>query len=364
MKKNILTAAVAALVATPFAASADTTLFGQFEGSVDFLSADSGANDSGIAASSNSSRIGIKGAHDLGGGLKGVYHMEWGVSGTGDETGKGKDSNGDSFTKGDLSQRNRFVGLAGGFGTVIIGRHDTPLKIVGRKADLFWSTQLGQNRSLTNPSDGGPGWDLRVNNVLAYISPKLGPVTVIAAYVTDHTLAGPSSPVVENNDNSAYSVLAMGNFGPIFAAVGYEAHDLASSTETESAARLTLSGNLGAVKLVGFYQAAKDQGFTAGNDRNVFGVGASFKAGSNTFKGQFYKADANKTKTKDGATLMAVGIDHAMSKSTSVYAQYAMLDNDTNGTFALGGAGHGSKTSPAAAGDTLSGVSLGIRVKF
>jgi len=353
MKKKILATAIAALAATPFAASADTTLYGQMHTSMDFLSADSGTNDSGLAVSGNSSRIGIKGAHDLAGGLKGVYQAEWGVSSSGDEK--------------NLNVRNTFVGLGGGFGTFILGKHDSPLKIVGRKADLFWSTQLGQNRSLVAVNDGGvpgDGWDLRPKNVIAYVSPKLGPVTIIAAYVTDHTLAGPSAPVVENNDNNAVSVLAMGNFGPVFAALGYETHDASGASLTESATRLTLSGNLGAIKLVGFYQTAKDQGFVAGNDRNIYGVGASFKAGSNTFKAQVYQADDNDLTANSGATLAAVGIDHSLSKSTAIYAQYAAIDNDTNASYALGGAGHGSKTKPAAAGDAVSGVSLGIRVKF
>lgn len=356
MKKNILAAAVAALVVAPFAASANTTLFGHAHASVDILSADSGTNDSAVAIASNSSRIGIKGAHDFGGGLKGVYHMEWGVAGTGDER--------------DLGQRNRFVGLAGGFGTVLLGRHDTPLKIVGRKADLFWSTQLGQNRSLTNPADGSPAsWDLRANNVIAYISPKLGPVTIIGAYVADHKLQGAATPnISEDNDFDAFSILAMGNFGPIFAAVGYEYHNLAAVSaggeDQESAVRLTLTGNIGPAKVVGFYQAATDQAFTTGNDRDTYGIGASFKAGSNTFKGQVYIADDNELQGDDsGATLFAVGWDRALSKSTSIYAQYASLDNADNANFRLGGAGHGSQTL-AANGDTVSGASLGMRIKF
>ncbi len=354
MKKKVLTAAVAALVAVPFAASADTTLFGQLHTSIDVLSTDSGANDSAIAVSSNTSRIGVKGAHDFGNGLKGVYHAEWGISGSGDEN--------------NLNSRNTFVGLAGGFGTVLLGKHDTPLKIVGRKADLFWSTQLGQNRSLTHPMDNGvpgQGWDLRAPNVIAYVSPKLGPVTIIAAYVTDHTLAGGSAPIKENNDNDAVSALAMGQIGPVFAAVGYEQHNAAGAADSPTALRVTLTGNVGPVKLVGFYQQAKDQGFIAGNDRDVYGVGASFKAGSNTFKGQVYQADNNDNLGADnGATLIAVGIDHALAKNTQVYAQYAQMDNEANANFALGGAGHGTNTKSGANGEVISGVSLGIRLKF
>ena len=54
-----------------------------------------------------------------------------------------------------LSRRNQYAGLKSDtFGTLLVGRHDTPVKVIGRKADLFWSTQLGQNRSDTAQTEG------------------------------------------------------------------------------------------------------------------------------------------------------------------------------------------------------------------
>ncbi len=45
------------------------------------------------------------------------------------------------------TNRNSFIGLSGNFGTTLVGRHDTPLKLVGRKADLF-GDQIGDSRNL------------------------------------------------------------------------------------------------------------------------------------------------------------------------------------------------------------------------
>src|SRR3990167_6336854 len=110
MKKKLLMAAVgAALVVGPMvAANAAATLYGRFHLSMDRQ--DNGGDpaiEQGLI-SSNTSRFGIKGDEDLGGGLKSIYQME--TSFTADEGG------------GSLAGRNTFVGLAGEMGTVKIGR--------------------------------------------------------------------------------------------------------------------------------------------------------------------------------------------------------------------------------------------------
>lgn len=369
MRKNTLAIAIAAALAVPMAAQADTTLYGQGHVSIDYLQADNATvagttDDDGIDLSSNSSRLGIKGSHKLSDSLAAVYQFEWGISVDGDG--------------GNLSERNRLVGLKGGFGTFVLARHDTPMKVVGRKADLFWSTQLGQNRSITaRDPDGGIGFDLRLNNVIGYISPNFGPAHIFAAYSTDHG-AGPnnSSNLVNstggsnlNNERDAVSVALIvgGGKKPYYAGIGYEVHNIdavAGAQDDESAIRLSGSYKFGPVKVVGFYQLGSDIGFTAGNDRDLYGLGAAFTAGPNTFKAQWYRADDSDVGAgSDGADMYAIGWDHALSKSTSVYAQYAALDNDSNGNWFLGGSGHDANARPTT-GEEASGVSLGMRIKF
>lgn len=82
MKKSIISAAIAAAFVAPFAAAADeVTLYGQ----VNIVLNQNGGNnsyESNLVANETdtSSRWGIKGSEDLGGGLTGLFQMERGVS--------------------------------------------------------------------------------------------------------------------------------------------------------------------------------------------------------------------------------------------------------------------------------------------
>jgi predicted porin len=324
--KKLLAIAIAAAVSVP--ALADTKLYGQLHASYDILDADGTGVKSINSVASNSSRIGVKGSSELNAGLKVIYQAEWGM-----DTG-GKNSPKDSV----FSNRNQVVGIAGGFGAILLGRHDTPFKTVGRKADLFWSTQLGQNRSVTNPGT----WDLRVNNVIAYQTPKMGGFQSLAAYVTD--LGG-------SDDNTAFSINGFYNAGPIMVGAGYETHDLEGSADID-AVRLMATYKVGPAKLVGFYQTEDN----AGVDADVFGLGAAYKVGAGTVKGQYYNREVDGGIDSD---LFAIGYDHKLGKKTDVYAQFATISDGAK----LGGAGHGESIQSTDGGDA-DGLSIGIRHKF
>lgn len=327
--KKLIVIAIAAGMAAPV--MADTTLYGQLHASVDSLS---GATDH-FTVSSNSSRIGVKGSAELNGGLKAIYKAEWGM-----------DTGGKPDTKKGLSNRNQVVGIAGGFGAVLLGRHDTPFKIVGRKADLFWSTQLGQNRNVTNPG----GWDLRVNNVIAYQSPKMGGFQALGAYVTD---------IEGSDDNTALSINGIYNAGPLMVGAAYESHDL-DGVDDENAFRLMGSYKFGAAKVVGFLQDETNSfaGLGGTVDASVWGLGGSYKVSpSGTVKAQYYVRDIDGV--DDDGTLIAVGYDHSLGKKTAVYTQFAATEN----TGSIGGAGHDEKMIADNSGDA-DGFSFGIRHKF
>ena len=340
--KKILAIAIAVGVSAP--ALADTKIYGQLHASYDALS---GATDINTVAS-NSSRIGVKGSAELNAGLKAIYQAEWGIDVGGEAGGADKTAvkgAGVAFTN-----RNQVVGLAGGFGAVLIGRHDTPMKTVGRKADLFWSTQLGQNRSITNASM----WDLRANNVIAYQTPKMGGFQALGAYITD--IAG-------SDDNTALSVNGFYNAGPLMLGAGYETHDVKGAGD-ENAYRLMGSYQIGPAKIVGFYQdETNDAGVSAlltGSakaDATLFGIGAAYKIGAGTVKAQYYTRDNDGANAAD-PELLAIGYDHKLGSKTEIYGQYAAV---TDG--GIGGSGHGEKAKPDSDGDA-GGISVGIRHKF
>ena len=346
--KKLIAIAIAAGMAAPV--MADTTLYGQLHASYDILS---GSNDyAGVA--SNSSRIGVKGSTDLTGGLKAIYQAEWGMDTGGADNDKGLVKSG----KTAITNRNQVVGIAGGFGAVLIGRHDTPLKIIGRKADLFWSTQLGQNRNIVNPG----AWDLRPNNVVAYQSPKIGGFQALAAYVTDLGVANTAPNTDDKDGSTAFSINGIYKAGPMMVGAGYETHDLdnplaVGGTDSRDAFRLMGSYKFGAAKVVGFYQNESDVGFTSGVDADTWGLGASYKVSSaGTVKGQYYERDQDQV--NDNETLLAIGYDHKLGKKTHVYGQYAVTEFG-----GLGGAGHGESVGADSGGDA-DGFSFGIRHKF
>jgi predicted porin len=233
---------------------------------------------------------------------------------------------------------------------------------------------------MTNIRDGGAGFDLRTDNTIGYISPNWGPVHLFAAYITDHNLRPANSdeqpspyPITDNSDFNAISVAAMydqknvfGDDTNLYLALGWEQHKIqpaAGAKDSEKAFRVTGKYDFGNWAIPLFYQKGSDLGWQSGNDRDVFGGGLSYKMGANTLKGAIYAAGEDGITPDSGGILYSFGVDHAMSKNIQVYAQAAILTEDTNGTITLGGSGHGAAVA-GVADKTSWGLSVGSRIKF
>lgn len=339
MKLKLVSVAVAAAVMSAPAA-AEVKLYGHLHGSIDLVDNDA---ESSVAISSNSSRLGVKIKEDLGNGLSAIGRMEWHVSLDGDE---GRD----------LVQRNRYVGLKGGFGTVLIGRHDTPMKIIGRKVDLFNSSQLGENRAFTAVD----GFDPRNNNTFIWITPESSSgVHAVLAYTTDRD----DSRNEENNDTDAFSGSVTYQDGGIMLAAGYGNQNLTAST-SRSAIRLVGKFKTGANSFTGFYQAVSDASGILGRDRDVWGVGVAHKVGKNTYKAQYYSAGDFDDAADTGGSGVSLGVDHGVSKKTKFYVTACSISNDSGGRFSCAGSGHDDRASRPATGDDSKGVSFGMLTKF
>jgi predicted porin len=374
MNKNILAIAIAAAVAAPSAFAA-ATVYGLAHMSVDSVSnvkkATGGTDDNfgQVNVASNSSRLGIKGSEDLGGGLKAVYQYETTIGWDGDTNGG---------TGGMGTQRNTFVGLGGGFGTVLLGIHDTPLKMVGRKYDFF-GDQVGDFRNFTRANGTGLGFDERPGNVIAYMTPTFSGVSAGVAYVNDENGSADkanfttSTGTAYSNDTSAISAMLNYKVAKFEASLAYETHGksftsaaAATADKNMSAVRLGASYDFGMVNVKGFY--ANQDNLVAQDSvkaRNIYGIGAGVKVGAaGTVKAQIGMAEKLSGVADSGATLYAVGYDHAMSKNTTAYAAYSMVDNQAEATFsAVGGGGHSGATS-VNKGKDPSAISVGIIHKF
>lgn len=216
MKKSVLALAVAAALATPLATQADTILYGSARVSMDYNDEDSfGDSDAYWDIVNNDSRLGVQGVEDLGGGLSAVYQYEFGVDVT----------EGGNFE----SNRPKFVGLKGGFGTVTVGTQETPYYHVAGVTDIFNSAKsfgatawLGgsfNGFSLNPNSDrAGAGSLTREANSLYYTTPDFSGFSAEAMLIMNGSL----------NDSQGYSdgidiwniALKYSN-GPFFAGASY-----------------------------------------------------------------------------------------------------------------------------------------------
>ena len=337
MNKLIIVASLVAITTPSFA---KTKVFGELHASYDkiFPVGESSRDDISL----NDSIFGVKGAAEIKRDVSFIYQFVWGVSSSGF----------DSVKKSGIENRSQVLGLASPSGALILGRFDTPFKTVGKKADLFWHSQLGQNRNVTNAQN----WDVRADKIIIFQSPKKNGFQGSIAYSSD---IADTSRITQNA--SAISLNGFYRKGKFHLGAAYEQHDFDNSSIYASAktdaVRLSAIYRGGPLKMVGFYQKENnDFTRTTQADASVLGVGVAYKKGKGTYKAQFYTRDIDST--NGNSDLIAVGYDYKHSKKLDIYAQTAKISNATslNGNTFVDGA-----TS------TLSdahGVALGIRYKF
>lgn len=403
MQKKLIALAIVAAFSTP--AFAEVTVYGQVHASVDANSGNKGettttGTKNGLNVTSNASRIGFKGAEDLAGGLKGVFQIETQVN-------AGTSTN---FS----TARDTYIGVAGGFGTLIAGR--LPLANQYANDANFFGAKVGDAGNFTAGGFGGAGLlaiPSRVDRAIAYVSPSLGGVTVLAAFVpnTQQSLGAAQDSL---NKQSSYTLRASYDSNGIFAAANLASIGVAGVNMVTNAAAAGLGANAVAnqtgvagkdgkvtiVSLAGGYdfgvakiraqlvQSKADAAATSGWYNNlppitvglpgveakqtVIGVAGQFKLSEDdsisaeVFKAQDLKLAGNSA-ANTGATLIAVGYDHAMSKNTTAYVAFAKVNNSTAASFGATGYAHGGVGTDAAAGGvsySQSALSLGMIRNF
>lgn len=332
MQKKIIVLAIAAALTAPAMAFADATVYGQANVSIDKVSNGATTSISNNQLNSNQSRIGVKGSEDLGGGLSAIWQMEGTVAM--DESGA-------------LSfNRNTYLGLkSNDMGTALVGRHDTPYKISTRNLDVFADT-AADNRSGDGTGIGAANrglmsaHDLRLANVLAYISPSFSGMTVAVATV----FGAEDSTATTDKKGSALSLAGMYNQGGIYGTLAYQTVTVGTAGKGDMGAPvitgsgLLVDDKISAFKLGGGYsmdafkvnavvERTTFDPIAAGDNvtnTNVY-LGAKFNvSSSDAVKAAYTKRGASSTTgSTDDASQIAIGYDHSMSKSTSVYALYA-----------------------------------------
>lgn len=308
-------AAVLALVAGSGLAQAQSSVqaYGLIDVSAGQFQDAGGVKDKSVqSGKASTSYFGFKGSEDLGGGLSAKFAFESFLRA--DSGGAGR-FNGDTFWA-----RNANVGLAGGFGSLLVGRNTTSL-FVSTLLFNAWGDSFGYSPSIrhyftSGTTTGDTGW----NQSISYTTPNLG---------------GLSAQVqVAGNDGSTFGRKTGGNVlyfgGPFAATAAYQKVKAGSSAGTTTW-QLGASYDLGMAKLYGQYGKVKND--TTGTDYKLAEAGAAVPLGSGKVLVEYGRLSVQGRKT------LTAGYDLSLSKRTDVYA-VAMSDkkeaSSTGATYALG----------------------------
>ena len=304
MKKSLIALAVLGLSGAAFAQSS-VTLYGVADAGVGKIEAGSptgnDASDktefiSGSLMNNGTSRLGVRGVEDLGGGLKAGFQFESQID---------LDS---GAAASNFWARQANLWLTGNLGTVKLGRQFTPSYLTGSTYELTGAA----NYSVLANTYNWAGIGSRANSAFAYMTPNFGGFMAGVAYVTKTDLG---------LSKAAYDLGLMYSNGPI--AAGVSVNKVAESKTNYQVGGKYSFGNFA---LAASYTQASNQ---AKAIRRGFGLGGSATFGAFTATLDLTRDTKNEF-TGDKYTNGVVELKYALSKRTFVYGAFLRLDDTNN----------------------------------
>lgn len=367
MQKKLIALAVAAVTSGAAFAQTNVTIYGNVDMGVMFRQGNNGAVANGqsqydLQSAASQSHIGFKGVEDLGNGLKALFDLQYRIS--------------PDTSTGLATAGHQYVGVTGGFGTAVAGYLDGIRFGIYGKYSPFGNYSIASLTSMTTQYD-------RAANALAYISPSFSGFTVILATATNtqgaegtlntsHSLATRKPTAGNTGDDRLLSANLIYANGPLSIDLDYETtRAVGYDSDRLYVATAGASYDFGVVKVSGLYDVIKGDvnSFIGGNvvgaafglaanqkyDRRNWFVGATVPLGKFSVMGMFGQVK-DKTLTDADAWKLGIGARYALSKRTELYADYAHIKNDTNGTYTIG--------NNIGAGVGVNGLAMGMKHSF
>ena len=273
-----------------------------------------GVNEKEIDLVSNSSRLGLKGQLEMQDGLVGLYQIEYQIDPVdGHARDEVRGENGEiKVTDSTFTQRNSYVGLKGSFGTLKLGKHDTPLKKASLKVDLF-NDLKGDIKNITDGEN-------RITSFLGYDSPVFGGGVSISVSLS------------KGKDDGVVGTDLDGEFGTnLSASLKYDIEVIQFVIATEKASikgfdhnRLGMMIPAGPVT-IGLIHTTTES--TVGNsvdyDATTISIAGKVADGNGRVKFQYGTSDKSA-----GLTQTQIGYDHKLFKNFKILAYHTVRSQD------------------------------------
>jgi predicted porin len=298
----IAAAIVAALAGAPAAqAQSSATMYGLIDMSAGSFQSPGNASKKAVESGNMSTSYwGIKGAEDLGGGLSAQFVLE---SFMRNDTGLPGRFNSDAFFA-----RNSWVGLAGQFGSVTLGRNTTSLfvntLVFNAFGDSFGFSPTIRHYFTSGVSQvsGDTGW----SDSVKYNSPKFGGLSFNATVA-----AG------EGNGGRNLAGSAMYFDGPLGLGLAWQKVEKGATDPDTTTWQASGSYKLGDAKLFAQYGVISNK--TTDIDYKLTDLGGEYALGLGKVLLQWGHISPDSGPSK---TTVSLGYDYQMSKRTDVYAVY------------------------------------------
>ncbi len=340
MKKALIALAVLGLTGGAAVAQSSVTLFGVIDADVKYVKTGSTTVKKLDSSGLNTSRFGVRGTEDLGGGLKAGFWLESQV-----DTDTGVAGGGSAFWG-----RRATVSLSGDFGEVRLGRNKTVSRLHVEDFDPTSFTGLGSvSVVFSNLGSGNSTSFGRADNLVSYSLPaNLG-----GFYGGVDVSAGEG-----NGANKGQSARLGYKAGPLHVSGAYASTSNASDNSKFKLASIGAAYDFGVVRPSVSYTENK----YLSRKQEIVTVSATAPLGQGQLWGSYTSAKTSGEvgfATVGTPKLWALGYIYNMSKRTALYTTFAELKNDGTTRFALGGA-----PAATANGQKSTGYDVGIRHSF
>jgi predicted porin len=290
MKKQTLSTFIALATLLPAGAMAEISIYGKANVSFEMVN---DGEESFTELLSNASRIGFKGSEKINDNLEAIYQLEY------ETYFDDGDVNGDRT----FGQRNIFVGVKGGFGQVIGGNFDTPLKSIQGKVDVFNDLRGDIGRMITTN-------ETRTSDSVMYSTPSLGGFAAHASYISSE------EDEVDDGKSAAVSFTV----GGLYLGAAFEQDVAPLDSETM---RAVATFTIGGLQLGALYEQDELDGADDSLDGWITSILYDFK-NKWVIKGQYGESDMR----FEGGDAASVGIDFKATNNFTVYSFYTMNSSD------------------------------------
>lgn len=346
MKNTLAACAVLGVFSGLAQAQSSVTVYGVLDAG--FVRERGGINGNVTRISSgvvSASRIGFRGAEDLGGGWSGIFLLEAGS----------RIDTGEIDAPGTLFNRHAYVGLKGPYGSFTLGRQYTPYyNALSQVGDPFAAGYAGSAKDLF-PTVGA---NTRTSNTLLYVSPNVRGMTGELAYSLGEQ-AGSSEAGRQIGAALSYSIGRLNarlahnhRNNDITAAAGAAQVPPVPAADRGIGRNTLLAANYDFGPAKGYLAYSVDKGLNSAvlpNNTNPYGgirptastdsrdmlVGVSVPFGASTLLASYIRKE-DRTALRQDADQWALGLNHALSKRTSVYTSYGKIKNRRGAGYTVG----------------------------